>query len=173
MTVNELILIESGKVRSSPDLMAFYIESFKSVFNYRPACAGCTFSSDWKKFVAKVGGSGSTPTIQRKTIMIDFKLKKVQHKILAYKANGKMHKLYDSKLTSDFVEAYLTNGTKEQIKDRKELFAILPEKHQPKIKAENIKKIEVVAPEIVSEAKPESKENKKQTLKDNKAKAEK
>lgn len=136
MTVNELILINSDKVRRDSSLMAFYVESFFSAMGYRPVCAGCSFNTDWRKFVNKINGkpeSSETP-IKNNIPMSTFKLKKVQNKILSYKADGKTYRQYDNILSENFVNGFLSNGTKEQIQERKELFSVLPEAFQVKVK---------------------------------------
>ena len=127
MTAQELILIEGDKVRRDSNLMAFYIDSFFITFGYRPNCAGCTFDSDWRKFVRAINSGSITQPIKSKKEMGTFKLKKVQNKIFAYRTNGKTYRLYDTGFTEDFVKNFLTHGTEEEIKERKALFAVLPD----------------------------------------------
>ena len=132
MTINELILNNSDKVRRDSNLMAFYVESFEQVMGYKPNCAACTFSSDWRIFVQRVNGSEIT-NIKTKTDMEkNFKLKKVQHKIFAYQKDKRTYRLYDQYFTNEFVDGFLTNGTKEEITERKKLFEVLPPKFAPK-----------------------------------------
>ena len=110
---------------------------------------------------------------------IDFKLKRRENKILSYKKNGKTYRQYDTKLTADFVNGYLTNGTPEQLKERKAAFQILPEKFRPKAKVETVEKIvstpvkeEVVTTEPAVEVKHEAQpkpEAKRKTRKNKKA----
>lgn len=132
MTINELILITSDKVRRDPSLMAFYIESYQSVFGRKPNCAGCTFSTDWKNFINAVSGSSESKKIQPqiKSKMGTFKLKKLKYEILSYKVGKTVVRKYDNKLTDEFVEGFLTHGTPEQLEQRKAMFAVLPEKPQ-------------------------------------------
>lgn len=167
MTPDELILVNSDKVRRDSNLMALYINLFEKAFGKKPNCASCTFKSDWKRFVDKIKGEGT----QSKTTLImtttnDFKLKRRENKILSYKKNGKTFRQYDTKLTSDFVDGYLTNGTPEQLKERKASFLILPEKFRPKVKAEPVKEAEEAKEEVP--AQPKSEAPKKKTRKNKK-----
>ena len=160
MTVNELILIDSGKVRRSPDLMAFYIETFMAVFNYKPNCAGCTFDSDFRKL--KSHFHGSTKTILQTTKfnkMATFKLKKKQGKIFSFNKDNRTYRAYDTNFTDTFVNGFLTYGTKAEIAERKNLFSELPEKFQDKPKA---------VAEVKSETseKPKAKAQSKKTSKE-------
>lgn len=156
MTVNELILINSDKVRRDSSLMAFYIEAFIEAFGYKPTCTGCTFSSDWNKLVRFVNGVGKTLTIEKKEVMSTFKLKKVRNVILAYKRNGVNVRKYDNLIDENFVNEYLTYGTDEQISERKKLFSVLPDALKGKEKAadaEKPKDIEVTETEAFTEPK--------------------
>lgn len=129
MDVSKLILLNSDKVRRDSNLMAFYIETFQKTFGFAPKCSGCTFNSDWRKLVSHLNkGEKSLPlTINKKTMENNFKLKKVQHKIFAYRVGKKTFRLYDNKFTNDFVKNFLTYGTEEEIEERKKLFSVLPE----------------------------------------------
>jgi hypothetical protein len=128
MTIQELILLNSDKVRRDSSLMAFYIEAFVSTFNYKPTCTGCSFSSDWRKLVNFVNKNENLVTLQKsKNTMSTFKLKKVSNIILAYKKGGVTFRKYDNLLNEDFVIAYLTNGTEQEIEQRKKLFSVLPD----------------------------------------------
>ncbi len=127
MTCNELILINSDKVRRDSNLMAFYIECFTEAFGYKPKCTGCTFSSDWNKLVRFIN-KGETITVnQKQNTMSSFKLKKTTNTILAYKINGRTYRKYDNRIDEDFAITYLTNGTEAEIEQRKKLFAVLPD----------------------------------------------
>lgn len=126
MRVDELILKSPDKVRKSPDLMAFYLREYEKIFGRLPNCAGCTFKSDWKKFVQAV----KKPTKQIKETMATtektFKLKDNRVRIMTYWLDKSPQRKYSNKLTEDFAIGYLTHGTKEQIEARKKEFAILP-----------------------------------------------
>lgn len=138
MTVNDLILIDSTKVRRSPDLMAFYIQSFKEAFGYSPNCAGCTFNNDFNKLKQTIYTGQKSTSIQKNTFMGTFKLKKIQGKIFAFTSKDKkVHRSYDNNFTTQFVDGFLTNGTAAEIVERKAMFAILPEKFSEKTSDEN------------------------------------
>lgn len=132
MDIQELILINSDKVRRDSNLMAFYIQSFFTVFGTRPNCAGCTFSSDWKKFVSSVKNGENLVTLNTKEIKMKntFKLKKIQNKIFAYRIDKRTFRSYDNNFTDDFVKNFLTFGTSEEIEKRKELFSVLPQEEK-------------------------------------------
>lgn len=177
MTANELISINSDKVRRDSNLMALYINHFEKAFGHKPNCAGCTFKSDWQRFVAKIKGTDTqSKTTENMNTSIDFKLKRRENKILSYKKNGKTYRQYDTKLTADFVNGYLTNGTPEQLKERKTAFQILPEKFRPKTKTEPVEepvKEDAVTTDPTEEVKPEAQPKaeapKKKTRKNKKA----
>lgn len=148
MDVSELILLNSDKVRRDSNLMAFYIETFQKQFGYAPKCSGCTFNSDWRKLISHLNkGEKSLPlTINKKTMENNFKLKKLQHKIFAYRIDKKTFRLYDNKFTNDFVKNFLTYGTEQEIEERKKLFSVLPEEEkevvlEPVIVQEKVKEI--------------------------------
>lgn len=163
MDVQELILINSDKVRRDSNLMAFYIESFYTVFGTRPNCAGCTFSSDWKKFVSKVKNGGNLVTLKTKQLKMEntFKLKKIQNKIFAYRIDKKTFRSYDNNFTEEFVKNFLTFGTPEEIEVRKQLFSVLPqdeiEKEVEEIEVVEEKEMKEDLSEVVTEKKPRKK----------------
>lgn len=137
MTIEELILIDKHKVRRDSNLMHLYLEYFKETFNYLPNCVGCSFGSDWQKFVTYHSKSlKKTLTLQKVKIMSSITIKKVQGKILSYKKDGKTLRLYDNNLNDDFINGFLSNGTDEEIAERKKLFNF------PKAKVEPVKEIE-------------------------------
>jgi len=149
MTVHELVKIDAKKVRSNSDLLAFYIESFKSMFGKTPNCVGCTFKTDFaklKKAIENKEESKKYITMEKQEIT--FKLDKRQGKILSYKKGGRTIRQYDNKMTEDFAVEYLTNGTKEELETRKKLFKNLPSailtKEEKKVKKEEPKKVEPV-----------------------------
>lgn len=160
MDVKELIKLDSHKVRGNSSLMAIYIQAYEQQFGRKPNCAGCTFANDWARFVLAVkGGENKSLTTKSLTMENTYKLKKVQGKILAYKAGGKTYRLYDNNLNESFVLGFLTNGTEEQIKERKALFAVLPEqlRKEPKTSEKKDDKPEPVAEEVnVIEVKEET-----------------
>ena len=138
MDALELIKLDGRKVRENSNLMSVYIETFFNTFGYKPNCAGCTFNNDFEKLRRAIN-AGNRP-VQKHIIMEatkTFKLKKANGSILTYYVNKKPFRMYDNRLTEAFAEAFLTNGSKEQIQERKKLFSILPEMFQPKQKKED------------------------------------
>lgn len=120
MTVEELILLDKAKVRRDSNLMHLYLEFFKEAFNRVPNCAGCSFATDWQKLVSKY--SKKSVTLQKVNPMKTITIKKIQGKILSYKKDGKTFRLYDNILTDDFIKEYISNGTEEEIAERKKMF---------------------------------------------------
>lgn len=121
MTIQDLILIDKHKVRRDSNLMHLYIEFFQQTFHYLPNCAGCSFESDWNKLKSFYSKKTS---ITQKPIAMSSKItiKKVQGKILTYRKNGKTFRLYDNILNDDFIKEYISNGTPEELAERKKLF---------------------------------------------------
>lgn len=128
MEVKDLVKKSSQEVRGNSNLMAIYIKYFKEYFGHEPNCAGCTFANDFTRLkrVVLSGGKISITKKQSKMETKTFKLKKTEGKILSYKKNGRTIHFYDNNMTERLAVEYLTNGTPEQIEDRKKLFAILP-----------------------------------------------
>lgn len=155
MDVLDLIKMDGRKVRENSNLMSVYIETFFSIFGYKPNCAGCTFKNDFEKLKNAIL-IGKRPA-QNNNIMETnktFKLKKTNGTILTYRLNKRPFRMYDNRLTEDFAVAFLTNGSKEEITERKRLFDVLPESLRPKEKT--VKKEEVSENVITEEEnKPE------------------
>src|SRR5690606_18195970 len=124
MEVKDLVKKSSQEVRGNSNLMAIYIKYFKEYFGHEPSCAGCTFAENFTRLKRVVlnGGKISRTKKQSKMETKTFKLKKVEGKILSYKKNGKTIHFYDNNMTEQLAVEYLTNGTPEQIEDRKKLF---------------------------------------------------
>lgn len=138
MEVTELIKLDSRKVRGNSSLMAIYIDAFQNQFGRKPNCAGCTFGTDFANLTRAVqGGDKAIKTKNLKSNKMEntFKLKKIQSKILAYRKDGKTFRVYDSAMKEEFAVAFLTNGSEEELKERKAMFAVLPESMQGKAKA--------------------------------------
>lgn len=127
MTAQELILEDKGKVRRDSNLMSLYLSYFKEAYSYSPSCAGCSFNTDWQKFVSFYSYNTEKILTLPKQEFMDISIKKIQGKILSYKKEGRTFRLYDNILTAEFISEYLKNGTKEEISERKKLFNF-PEK---------------------------------------------
>lgn len=148
MTVQELILIDKGKVRRDSNLMSLYLIHFKEAYNYVPSCAGCSFASDWQKFVSFYTSKEKKTLILTKHKTMGIKIKKIQGKILSYKKDGRTFRLYDNILNDAFISEYLKNGSKDELAERKKLFnfpeKVVKEKTFAEIADENILKKETV-----------------------------
>lgn len=121
MTINEFILLDKHKVRRDSNLMHLYLEFFQEAFGRVPNCAGCSFGTDWAKLVAKY--SKNYVTLQKsKTMSKSITIKKIQGKILSYKKDGKTYRLYDNILNDSFIKEYISNGTDDEIAERKKMF---------------------------------------------------
>jgi hypothetical protein len=130
--VKDLLKKDSAEVRRNPDLMLFYVETFTKTFGYAPSCAGCTFTSDWRKlslhFYRKDDNNVvNLSTNNNSTIMKEFKFKIIENVILKYVKDGRTFRAYDNSAKLDFVLGFLTNGTDEELAERKKLFSVLPE----------------------------------------------
>lgn len=129
-TVEELVRLNPKTIRRDEKLMRFYIEVYKDAFSIEPNCAGCTFNRDFKKlknFVAKGGRSNVKPknveimSSKRKyTIKPQFK-----NTILTYRVGNRPFRAYGRSASDEFIEKFLSEGTKEQITERKKMFANL------------------------------------------------
>lgn len=121
MEALELINKGMHEVRRNSNLMHLYIELFEKAFKFKPVCAGCSFSTDWFKFVSFY--NPKSVTLQKEKVMSKtISIKKVSHKILSYKKDGRTYRLYDNNLNDDFIKNYLENGTEEELKERKKMF---------------------------------------------------
>ena len=135
MTKDELIAKGKDKVRRDSNLMRIYITLFTEQFGFAPVCAGCSFSSDWTKFV---GGplKQSITLNQQKYMNVTFKLKRNTSDILSYRmdVNGKpkTFRTYANKMNEVFAINFLTFGSKEEIAERKKLFAVEPKIEKPR-----------------------------------------
>jgi hypothetical protein len=141
MTKEELIQLGKQKIRKEKDLMLAYIQLFQNQFGYKPDCAGCTFNSDWNKFI-QTSGSIHINNIKFKPMndTRKYKIKRFyRHEILTYKENGRPRRVYGKDMTDEFAEKYLTTGTLEEIEERKKKFEIIPEDEQEEKKEETKK----------------------------------
>jgi len=127
MTKQELISKGKTKVRNTPSLLLIYIDLYREQLGYKPACAGCTFNSDWDKFV-RGEKSSARAARQPKQTPVTFRLKSRGSEIFRFEAHGKTFLRYSNRLTEDFAINFLTYGTEEQISERRKKFDVLPEK---------------------------------------------
>ena len=53
---------------------------------------------------------------------MEITIKKIQGKILSYKKDGRVFRLYDNILNDEFIDGYLNNGSEEELAERAKLF---------------------------------------------------
>lgn len=138
MNVLELLNMDASKVRGNSNLMRIYIDFYKEAFGVEPNCAGCTFKKDFNKLKKHYAQDNQKNIKVMETKQATFKYKRPQGKILSYKSGNATVRRYDNLLTEEFVIGYLTNGTPEQLEERKKQFSILPKQ------LTEVKEIEVV-----------------------------
>lgn len=163
MTREELITIGEHKVRNNETLMLSYLSEFEILFGRKPKCAGCTFKSDWSKFV---NGNKIINTFKMETSKT-FELNNgSKSKIHTYIKDKSPRRSYGHNMTEEFAKAYLTNGTKKEITEREKHFKTLPETtkvQKPKVqkpKVDDVAKVEKVV-ETKTVSKPKKKRNSK------------
>ena len=136
MTYGELILKSSSEVRSNANLTSYFINAYKNVFGNVPTCSGCAINNELGNLIKQI----KTRNLQEQEIevttnnitMVDnsktFVLSpSLQDDMLAYTDKNKViRRKFVNKLTDEYVVAYLTNGTAEEIEDRKKKFKVLP-----------------------------------------------
>jgi hypothetical protein len=123
MTREDLITLGEHKVRRDEHLMLSYLKEFEALFGRKPKCAGCTFKTDWKRFVQ----GKQTPKYFKMKTNKTFELKTTaKGKIHTYKTGKRPNRSYGNTMTEDFAVNYLTYGTKEEIQQRKKHFKTLP-----------------------------------------------
>lgn len=123
MTIDEFILLDKAKVRRDSNLMSLYLDFFKTAFGRVPNCAGCSFGTDWQKLVSLYSNKGEKKvTLQKGKIMNTISIKKIQGKILTYKKDGRTYRQYDNILTDSFIKEFISNGTDQEIEERKKMF---------------------------------------------------
>ena len=136
MTYGELILKSSSEVRNDSNLTSYFINAYKNVFGHVPTCSGCAINNELGNLIKQI----KTRKLQEQEIyvttnnitMVDnsktFVLSpSLQDNMLAYTdKNNVIRRKFVSKLTDEYVISYLTNGTAEEIEDRKKKFKVLP-----------------------------------------------
>ena len=136
MTYGELILKSSSEVRSNSNLTSCFINAYKNVFGHVPTCSGCAINNELGNLIKhiktrnlqeqeiEVTTNNITMVDNSKTFVLNPSL---QDDMLAYRDKNKViRRKFVSKLTDEYVVAYLTNGTAEEIEERKKKFKVLP-----------------------------------------------
>jgi hypothetical protein len=148
MTREDLITLGEHKVRSNEHLMLSYLTEFEALFGRKPKCAGCTFKTDWKRFVQ----GKQTPKYFKMKTSKQFELEKNAKSIIhTYKIGKIPYRSRGNTMTEDFAVSYLTNGTKEEIEQRKKHFKTLPKIEADKtilVDGEEIKLSEAVGRQL-------------------------
>ncbi len=127
MTNEELIRLSKNEILTKHKQL--YIERFRAVVGYKPACASCSFKKDFDKFKNKII---NFQEIKPKTKIMatenNYKLRpKYRSQILSYvNKDKKVVRTYGRNMTDEFAKEYLSNGTKTQIEEREKRFAELP-----------------------------------------------
>ena|SRR5690554_368579 len=153
MTNKELIKLSKENILGKHK--GLYIARYKALFGNTPACAGCTFSKDFKKFKERV--NGSAPMVARPQTpkeMSGYKLSnKYSSDILSYQKDGRVVRVYGREITDEFAKEFLKHGHKSILEKRRAMFESLPEK---KAKAEAPKKVKVSKKKKTDETKSEA-----------------
>src|SRR5690554_4673805 len=142
MTNEELIKL--GKEEILKNYKQLYISRYTAVFGKAPSCASCTFSKDFRAFKEKIRKKETNLKID--TMATGYKLSpRFNSTILSYQTDKGIKRIYGRNMTDEFAEAFLTNGSKKQIAERKKMFVEIPEKKEaPKeveVKTESTKEV--------------------------------
>ena len=169
MTFRELTQLNKGIIRGNSDFTLFFINAYQHIFGYKPSCSGCSINNEMHKLFERIKQMPN----QDLEILIDKDLimentdktfvKSINFKenLIAYKdENGRIRRKFANKLTDDFVIAYLTNGTPEELEDRRKKFKVLPlamrevkeePKKEKKKREKKVKEVAEVAEEQTNE----------------------
>lgn len=131
ITLEDLIKAGKSEVRYNSNLLTAYKKLFAEKFGREPDCAGCTFDSDWNRLITNQNFSNreimseNTFKLRDNSIIYTYQRENPETK------TSRPIRTFGNKMTEEFAEAYLTEGTSEQIAQRKKQFKILPKKFQP------------------------------------------
>lgn len=139
MTYKELTSYNKEKVRGNSNLTLNFISAYKTIFGRVPNCTGCSIGKELNSLYQSIKEREDLHdveidinNIQKDNPMID-KNKTFEKSILlkedmiAFRdSNGRIHRKFTNKLNDEFVIGYLTNGTPEEIEERKKKFKVLP-----------------------------------------------
>lgn len=136
MTFEELIKYNKSEVRSNSNLTLYFINAYEFLFGFKPSCSGCSINKEFEKLKKEV--------LKRNILELEIEIKQqiinnmeqtktfvrsasLTEDMLAYKdKNGVIRRKFVNKLTDEFVIAYLTNGTEQELEVRKKKFKVLP-----------------------------------------------
>lgn len=139
MTYLELTTYNKEKVRGNSNLTLNFISAYKTIFGIMPNCTGCSIGKEINNLYQSIklredlhDVEIDIDNIQKNNQMID-KNKTFEKSILlkedmiAYRdSDGRIRRKFTNKLNDEFVIGYLTNGTPEEISERKKKFKVLP-----------------------------------------------
>lgn len=158
MTREELITIGEHKVRTNETLMLSYLKEFEKLFSRKPQCAGCTFKSDWSKFIN--GNIQTQNNFKMKTDKTFELVGSANSLIHTYRIAKKPYRTYGNRMTEEFANAYLTEGTKEELEARQKYFKKTPKVAKSKVEEIEVKTEKVETPKVHTPKKKFSKKNK-------------
>src|SRR5690554_3163544 len=102
MTLEEFVGLDSKQIRGNEKLMQLFVEFYEAAFSFKPKCAGCAFKNGFKK-LRKYADTGKKITKFDSMETKTFKLKKkYATKILSYKKDGRVYRIYGHRLTEAF-----------------------------------------------------------------------
>ena len=163
MTNEELIKL--GKSEILTKYKQLYIERFRAVFGYKPACASCSFRNDFAKFRNKISNfqNGKPTKIKTMENKQEYRLiPRYRSQILSYiNKDKKVVRIYGRDLTDDFAKEYLKNGSKDQIEKRKAMFAEIPTTKKVESKVESKEETENSEENKTTSTAPKTKKKRK------------
>jgi hypothetical protein len=146
--LKEFLNLGADAIRINNTHLARFVEEYYKVFGTRPDCAGCTFKTTYSSLLKQIGIKKNTNFIKT-VIMTEFKVNVRQRNVIHSFTDPKTKKVrrsYGKNMTDDFAKGFIKHGTKNQIKERKLIFDLIPEKKQAVKKAsvgtQSVKKIE-------------------------------
>jgi len=144
MELKELVQKHPNEIRRSPELLKIYREFYFKAFNKYPVCTGCSFKNDFNQLKRTLGVLNKAQTILE---MKNHELHpRNRNTIFSYHKDKKTYRSYGHNMSDAFAEAFLIEGDKKQLKERKKLFKVIPSKKETeataKAKADAKAKIE-------------------------------
>lgn len=173
MIYKDFLNINRDQIRSTPSVMAYFIQAYTDVLGREPSCSGCSLNNEFDSFLSALR---SYNNIDNEILLTEKNQKMKENKtgktfilnpvkeipmFTYYDKKGNAIRKYNNRLTDEFVEGFLTNGTEEEIKFRLTLFKKLPDSmiEEPKeIITDKVEKVEeIVSKDVVTDIKPKAK----------------
>lgn len=137
MTFSELISHNKAEVRNNSNLTLYFKEAYKTIFGSYPSCSSCSINNEFQKLITSIKNS----ELAHQEIILNSKINTMADNsktfvlsplfndyMLSYTGKDKLvRRKFANKLTDEFVVEYLTNGTPEELEERKKKFKVLPE----------------------------------------------